>query len=238
MPAPAVTAREVSTALRRAGDRNKAAALQRFFKTGQGEYAEGDRFRGVTVPTQRALARRFRDLPLPELRKLLRSGIHEERLTALLIMVGQYQRGDAVQREQLHRLYLKHTRFVNNWDLVDSSAGYLIGPHIEGRPRPLLSRLARSPLVWERRIAVLATFHFIRNGSATETLWVARKLLRDGHDLIHKATGWMLREVGKRVDEKLLRQFLDRHAHAMPRTMLRYAIERLPAGVKKEYMKK
>jgi 3-methyladenine DNA glycosylase AlkD len=230
------TARDVSAALRRLADKKKAAVLQRFFKTGPGEYAEGDRFLGVTVPKQRAVAGQFHDLPLAELRKLLRSHVHEARLTALLIMVGQYRRGDAAYRERLYRTYLGHTRFINNWDLVDSSAEHIVGPHILQRPRPLLKKLARSPSLWERRIAMLATFHFIKNGEATETLWVARQLLCDGHDLIHKAAGWMLREVGKRVDERLLRRFLDRHAHAMPRTMLRYAVERLPAAAKKDYL--
>jgi 3-methyladenine DNA glycosylase AlkD len=236
MPASVLTAGDVSAVLRLLADEKRATVLRRFFKTGHGEYAEGDRFLGVTVPEQRSVARRFPDLPLPELCKLLRSAVHEERLTALLIMVAQYRRGNAARRERLHRAYLRHTRFINNWDLVDCSAEHVVGPHIARRPRPLLRRLARSPLVWERRIALLATFHFIKNGHAGETLWLARQLLRDGHDLIHKAAGWMLREVGKRVGQKPLRLFLDRHARAMPRTMLRYAVERLPAATKKEYL--
>jgi 3-methyladenine DNA glycosylase AlkD len=238
MKAATPTARDVSAALRRHRDKKKAAVLQRFFKTGPGEYAEGDRFLGVTVPKQRAVARQFAELRLVELRKLLRNGLHEERLTALLIMVRQYQCGGATDRERLYRTYLGHTQFINNWDLVDSSAVHIVGPHIAKAPRPLLRKLVRSSSVWERRIAALATFHFINNGDATESLWVARALLGDSHDLIHKATGWMLREVGKRVDEKALRRFLDRHAHAMPRTMLRYASERLPASVRKIYLQR
>jgi 3-methyladenine DNA glycosylase AlkD len=228
----------VSAALRRHRDRKKAADLQRFFKTGPGEYAEGDRFLGVTVPKQRAIARQFAELPLTELRKLLRSRLHEERLTALLIMVQQYRRGSTVARERLYRTYLRHTRFINNWDLVDSSAVHILGPHIAKAPRPLLRKLVRSQSVWERRMAALSTFHFINSGDATQSLWVAGALLGDNHDLIHKATGWMLREVGKRVDEKALRRFLDRHAGVMPRTMLRYAIERLPASVRQRYLQR
>jgi len=235
-PTSKPTARHVGSALRELGDKNKARLLQRFFKTGPGDYAEGDCFLGVTVPAQRTLVKRFSNLPLSEIQKLLKSSIHEQRLTALLIMVGQYQRGDAAYRNKLYRCYLAHTRFINNWDLVDASAEYIVGPHIADRPRSLLRKLIRSPLLWERRIGVLATFHFIKNGQAQETLWVAEQLLRDRHDLIHKAVGWMLREVGKRVDEKLLRRFLDRHAQKMPRTMLRYAIERLPPTARKKYL--
>lgn len=164
------TARDVAAALRRYRDPKKAAVLRRFFKTRPGEYAEGDRFLGVTVPHQRAVARQFPDLPLPELRKLLRSRLHEERLTALLIMVRQYQRGSAAQRERLHRTYLAHTRYINNWDLVNSSAEHIVGSHIAAAPRPLLRKLVRSRSVWERRIATLATFDFIKHGDASQTL--------------------------------------------------------------------
>jgi 3-methyladenine DNA glycosylase AlkD len=236
MPAP--TAKAVSSALRKLASPKKAAVLQRFFKTGPGEYADGDRFLGVMVPQQRTIAKRFADLPLPELRKLLRSPMHEERLTALLTMVRQYERGDARLRAALHRTYLANTRYINNWDLVDLSAPQIVGTHVARRPRPLLQRLVRSPLLWERRIAALATFHFIKNGDAAHAIWVVKKLLRDEHDLIHKAAGWMLRELGKRVSEKTLRSFLDEHAHTMPRTMLRYAIERLPAATRSRYLKR
>jgi 3-methyladenine DNA glycosylase AlkD len=151
-------------------------------------------------------------------------------------MVKQYKHADVAARGALHRLYLRHTRYVNNWDLVDSSAEYLVGPRIAGRPGPLLKRLIGSANLWERRIGVLATFHCIKQGRASEALWVARRLLQDPHDLIHKAVGWMLREVGKRVDAGVLRRFLSRNAPVMPRTMLRYAIERLPAAERKKYM--
>jgi 3-methyladenine DNA glycosylase AlkD len=232
------TARQVGYELRKLSDKKRAAILRRFFKTGAGEYAAGDRFLGVSVPQQRALVKSFRDLPLDELRKLLTSRFHEERLCALLIMVYQYAHHDARQREQLYRCYLAHTRHINNWDLVDSSAEFIVGAHIARQPRPLLQRLVRSRSLWERRTAALATFHFIKHGRPQETLWVARQLLRDEHDLIHKAVGWMLREVGKRVDPTLLRRFLDRHAARMPRTMLRYAIEQLPASTRRRYLRR
>lgn len=235
MAASGPTANQVSAALRRVRDRKKAALLQRYFKTGPGEYAEGDRFLGVTVPLQRAVAKQFSDLSLVELRKLLRSKWHEERLTALLIMVGQYRHGDAACRDRLYRTYLRHTRFINNWDLVDLSAVHIVGPQIANAPRPLLRKLVRSPSVWERRIAVLATFHLIDNGDATESLWIARALLGDEHDLIHKATGWMLREAGK-VDRPQLLRFLDTHAASMPRVTLRYAIEHLDQEQRSHYM--
>lgn len=190
----------------------------------------------MTVPQQRALAKRFARLPLREVRKLLRSGIHEKRLTALLIMVHQYRRGNSTERERLHRCYLSHTRFVNNWDLVDVSAEVLVGRHIAAKPRPPLRKLVRSRALWERRIAMIATFHFIKNGDAGEALWVAGQLLDDARDLVQKAVGWMLREVGKRVDEDALHRFLRRHAATMPRTTLRYAIERFPAHVRRRYL--
>lgn len=226
----------VLAALRARANPRKAAVLQRFFKTGAGEYAEGDRFLGIVVPVQRTIARRHADLALPEIRKLLRSPFHEARLTALLIMVSQYERGNATRRERLFRTYLASTRWINNWDLVDLSAPQIVGAHAAARPRPLLRRLVRSTSLWERRIAVLATFHLLKQGRGGETVWVARQLLRDEHDLIHKAVGWMLRELGKRVDPAALRTFLDRHAHHMPRTMLRYAIERLAPNVRARYL--
>lgn len=226
----------VSAALHRAADKRRAAFLVRFFKTAPGEYAHGDRFLGVTVPAQRTIAKEFATLPLREILKLLKSPLHEERLTALFIMVDQYRRGTPEERERLHRVYLRQSRFVNNWDLVDSSAEVLVGMHVACAPRPLLQKLVRSRSVWERRIAMIATLHFIRNGKGKEALWVAAQLLRDKHDLIHKAAGWMLREVGKRVDEKELRRFLDHNASHMPRTMLRYAIERLPPADRRRYL--
>jgi 3-methyladenine DNA glycosylase AlkD len=215
--------------LRAAANPEKARILQRFFKTGKGQYGEGDVFLGVMVPKQRAVAKRHSGLSLAEAEELLRSGIHEERLTALFILVHQFGKGDAATRGRIYRFYMKNTRRINNWDLVDASAPYIVGPYLEGRDKAVLRKLARSPNLWERRIAILSTVHFIRCGDPGEALRVAEMLLGDPHDLIHKAVGWMLREVGKRCGEDVETAFLERHCRTMPRTMLRYAIERLPA---------
>ena len=231
LPSAAVVRRRI-TALR---DPSRAKVLQRFFKTAPGEYAAGDRFLGITVPALRQLARLYRDLPLTEVVLLLKSRWHEERLVALLILVAQYQRGGRRQRDAIHRCYLRHRRRVNNWDLVDCSAEHIVGAHLRGRATGLLRKLASSPSVWDRRIAILATFHFIKTGDFAETLAIARILLKDSHDLIHKAVGWMLREFGKR-NERVEADFLRAHATDMPRTMLRYAVERFPEDVRRRYL--
>jgi 3-methyladenine DNA glycosylase AlkD len=218
--------------MRRAADPDKAAILQRFFKTGPGQYSEGDVFLGVTVPQSRAIAKKYADVALPEIKVLLDSKIHEERLVALLLLVQKYK--DAEDKKRIAKFYLDNIKQVNNWDLVDLSAPGIIGP-LGGRA--LLYRLARSDSLWERRIAIVATLHFIRQGDFADTIKIAKMLLHDKQDLIHKAAGWMLREVGKR-DEAALEQFLDKHCTAMPRTMLRYAIERLPAEKRLYYMRK
>ena len=192
-------------------------------------------FLGLTVPQVRALARHHADLPLPRVRDLLRSRWHEARLLALLILVRGFGHGDEKQRSRIARLYLANLAWVNNWDLVDSSAHLILGPHLARGDRALLDKLSRSPNLWRRRIAIMATFHYIRHNDFRDALRIARALLHDDHDLIHKAAGWMLREIGKR-DEAALRGFLDRHAGEMPRTMLRYAIERLPQGSRSFYM--
>lgn len=184
--------------MRMLGNRSRARVVQRYFKTGPGEYGAGDRFLGISVPVLRRLARAHQDLSLPEVTALLRSPWHEERVLALLILVRQYAKGTAREREVIHRLYLRNRRRVNNWDLVDCSAEYLVGAHLGGGNRELLQRLAASKSLWDRRIAVLATFHYIKRGEYRHTLRLARILLRDSHDLIHKAVGWMLREIGKR----------------------------------------
>lgn len=217
---------DLRRSLREAAEPDRAETLRRFFKTGPGEYGEGDVFLGVRVPEARKVARRFAALEEEDVLKLLRSPVHEERLVALVILVRRYERGDENTREHVYGLYLENTAWINNWDLVDASAPQVVGAHLLGRDRSILDRLVRSPSVWERRISIMATFAFIRAGDFEDTLRLARTLLRDGHDLIHKATGWMLREVGKR-DEDLLTRFLEEHAPDMPRTMLRYAIERL-----------
>ena len=210
----------------------------RFFKCGPGEYGEGDVFIGVTVPAQRAIARQFSDLPLGEVDRLLTSRIHEERLTALLILVHRFTRGDERERKQIFTLYMKRLRFINNWDLVDSSAAQIVGGWLADKPRGLLDRLARSTLLWSRRVAMIATYHYIQRGEHRDAIRIATILVNDPHDLIHKAVGWMLREVGKRASDAALDAFLERHAATMPRTMLRYAIERLPARERAHWMRR
>ena len=204
-----------------------AAAAMRFFKTGRGEYGAGDHFMGLRVPQLRALAKEFATLEPAPLRALLRSRWHEQRLLALIIMVEQSLRAAASQQAALRRLYLRELRYVNNWDLVDSSAAQLLRPQAGFARLALLRRLACSPQLWRRRVAVIATFDDIRRGEPELTMELCVALLADTHDLMHKACGWMLREAGKREPARL-RKFLRRHAAQMPRTMLRYAIERLP----------
>ncbi|GJG89151.1 hypothetical protein tb265_43320 [Gemmatimonadetes bacterium T265] len=222
--------------LRVAGDAGRARALHRFFQADPGGYGAGDTFVGVRVPDVRRLARAARGLALDDVAVLLRSPVHEERLLALLVLVDAYARGDGATRDVVFAFYLAHVAQVNNWDLVDASAPYVVGAHLAARDRGLLDDLAASPSVWERRIAVLATFHFVRRGEGADTLRLAARLLADRHPLIHKAVGWMLREVGKR-DPGALARFLDAHAGAMPRTMLRYAVERLAPAERQRYMR-
>ena len=214
---------------------DRAEGHASFFKTGPGEYGAGDRFLGVTVPQLRTIAREYRDMPLKYVVKLLQSPWHEERLLALLIMVGQYARADGPTRQTIHQLYLRNTKSINNWDLVDSSAAQIVGAHLEPRDRRVLRKLARSKSMWERRIAMIATYHYIRQRDFKDALTIAGLLRRDEHDLIHKAVGWMLREVGKR-DRGAEERFLRRHARTMPRTMLRYAIEKFPQPLRRRYL--
>ncbi|OGW79935.1 MAG: DNA alkylation repair protein [Omnitrophica bacterium RIFCSPLOWO2_12_FULL_44_17] len=223
--------------LKRKANPEKAAILQRFFKTGPGEYAENDIFLGIVVPEQRKIAKHYQFLSRRDVLKLIRSKIHEERLIGLLILIRQYDGGDSHVRAGIFRDYLKHTEFINNWDLVDLSAPNIAGNFLFDRKNPvLLRRLARSKHLWDRRIAIISTFSFIRRGKFPETLRIAKLLLRDQHDLIHKAVGWMLREVGKR-SLKTEEDFLRRYYRRMPRTMLRYAIERFPETKRKLYLK-
>ena len=209
----------------------------RFFKTGPGQYGEGDRFLGLTLPQIRAITREYRELPLEELSRLLDSEWHEERLVALIIATEQFHRGDATARRAIYNWYLARTDRINNWDLVDVSAHKIVGAYLIDRSRAPLRRLARSKLLWDRRIAIIATAAFIREGQFDDTLQIAKMLLGDKHDLMHKAVGWMLREVGKR-DVRVLRAFLDQHAATMPRTALRYSIERFPPALRQKYMKR
>ena len=210
--------------------------LQRFFKTGKGEYAEGDRFLGVRVPDMRAVARAGRGLPVAKVLPLLRSKWHEERLLALLLLVDAHLRAEEPEQRKILRVYLANTRYINNWDLVDSSAPEIVGPHADPLRPTLLVKLAKSKMLWERRIAIVATHYLIRRKKELRpTFLIAGMLLDDRHDLIHKAAGWMLREAGK-VDRAALERFLARHAAMMPRTMLRYALERLPSADRSRYM--
>ncbi len=227
--------RQAHTALIALANPDKATVLAVFFKTGEGQYAEGDRFLGLLVPAIRKLAKQFRDLSLPDCERLLNSPYNDERLLSLLILVGQYQQGDADLKEQVYRLYLKKRGQVNNWNLVDSSAPSIVGAHLIGQNRSLLYELAQSDSLWDRRIALLATFAFIRENDFADTLKLTEQLLADQHDLIHKACGWMLREVGKR-NQSELEKFLRRHHRAMPRTMLRYAIERFTPARRKTWL--
>ena len=231
-----MTAGMVQAELKEQADESRARHAMRFFKTGPGEYGEGDKFLGVRVPEQRKIAKKYRHLPLDEVRNLIRSPYHEERLTGLLILTYRFPKSDEHERMAIFKFYISHTPFVNNWDLVDVTAPKIVGHWLEKRSRKLLYELAGSESVWERRIAMLSTMHFIRNDDLKDTLQLAETLLKDTHDLIHKAVGWMLREAGKK-DLQKLEAFLDRHAGNMPRTMLRYAIERLPESRRRYYMK-
>jgi 3-methyladenine DNA glycosylase AlkD len=222
--------------LARLGNAQQAAILQRFFKTGPGEYGEGDRFRGIRVPVLRKLGRKYRQLPLAEAVNLLRSAFHEDRLLALFLLIDRYYRGTDAVKSSLHHSYLEHTASVNNWDLVDASAPHLVGHYLRDRNKDPLTRLTASPVLWERRIAIMATFAFIKVGNFDETLRIARLLLGDREDLIQKAVGWMLREVGKR-EITVAEAFLRAHHQEMPRTMLRYAIERFPEAKRQAFLK-
>jgi 3-methyladenine DNA glycosylase AlkD len=227
---------EIRIRLQSLADPEKAKALQRFFKTGPGEYGEGNIFIGLRVPEIRKLAIEYRGLSLSETVKLLQSPIHESRVLALLIMIRAYGKGDDSLKKEICDLYLQNTRFINNWDLVDISAEHIVGSHFRYGGRARLHALAASKLIWERRIAVMATFHYIKHGEFADTLQIAAMLLNDAEDLIHKAVGWMLREIGKR-DRAAEEQFLRAYCKIMPRTMLRYAIEKFPEQLRQRYLK-
>jgi 3-methyladenine DNA glycosylase AlkD len=229
-------AAEISARLRKLGDPERARLLQRYFKTGPGEYAEGDRFIGLKVPQVRLLLREYRCLTPTDSLPLLNSPIHEERLFALLALVRSFEKGDEAGREEVYALYLANTGRINNWDLVDVSAPNIVGGFLLERDRGPLDLLALSQSLWERRIAILATFTFIRQNHFDDSLRIARLLLHDREDLIHKAVGWMLREVGKR-DTAVEEEFLKGHCRVMPRTMLRYAIEKFPEEKRGIYLK-
>lgn len=234
-----ILVKKMQSALRAAANPEDAVFLQRFFKTGPGQYGEGDRFLGVRVPATRKIVKQFPDATLHDAVQLLKSEWHEERLLGLLTMVRNYQKGDTRARKAVYDAYLAHTAHINNWDLVDASAEHVVGPQLHGTvgAKRLLMKLVKSDLLWERRIAMLSAFHFIKQQDFTLALEIADQLLHDDADLIHKAVGWMLREIGNR-DQHVLEEFLRERATAMPRTMLRYAIERLPEARRRHYMRK
>ena len=226
---------DLAARLRQRADKSRVPVLQRFFKTGPGEYAEGDVFIGVTVPDLRRVCRECRGAAIPDVLALLGSVVHEERLLALLLLVEIFRRGSDETKREVYRLYLANTKFINNWDLVDSSAPHIVGAWLFARSRAPLRRLARSSSLWERRIAIIATQFFIRNGDLEETFRIADLLLQDHHDLIHKAVGWMLREAGNR-NPTAERSYLETRYPRMPRTMLRYAIEKFPEAERRRYL--
>ena len=222
--------------LQELGSREKAKVLQRFFKTGPGEYGEGDVFIGVKVPELRKLAKEYQEITVKEVKQLLKSAIHEERLLALFILVRKYSKGNETEKKRIYELYLKNTQFINNWDLVDGSAHHIIGAFLVDKSKEPLYSLAKSKNLWERRISIISTFYFIKHDKHAETLKISEILLTDEQDLIHKAVGWMLREIGKR-HMPTVENFLRKHYKRMPRTMLRYAIEKFPEDKRQGYLK-
>lgn len=230
-------ATKIKSDLAKLADREKAKFFPRFFKAGPGEYGEGDKFIGVTVPNMRLVARKYKNSNLKDLQELLNSPIHEHRLTALIILVNKYKRADEKLRKEIAEFYLKNTKHINNWDLVDLSACYILGGYYLDKDRSIIYKLVKSKHLWERRISVLTTFWFIKNNQYEDSLKIAKILLYDKHDLIHKAVGWMLREIGKK-DVKVLENFLQKYYQVMPRTMLRYAIEKFPEAKRQKYLKK
>ncbi len=222
--------------LRACGSKKKAKILAGFFKTGKGQYGEGDVFIGVMVPVQRRIAKKYRDMTLADVTKLLHSREHEYRLTALFILVDQFACADELTKRKIYNLYLANTKWINNWDLVDLSAYKIVGDFLADKDKGILTKLAHSENLWERRIAVLSTFAYIKDAKHEQAFHIAEILLEDKHDLIHKAVGWMLREVGKRCGQNIERQFLDKHYKVMPRTMLRYSLEHFSGSTRARYM--
>lgn len=234
-----MTANKVKQELKKLSNLKKAKTHSRFFKTGKGEYGEGDKFLGLTVPQQRQIAKEHAALPLKEIQKLLKSKIHEHRLTALFILIHQYQKGNDHLKETIYDFYLKNTNNVNNWDLVDTSAPKIIGDYLlnKASKRKILYQLARSSNLWKRRIATISTFAFIKSKEFKDALAIAEILVNDKHDLIHKAAGWMLREIGK-INQATEEKFLKKYYKTMPRTMLRYAIEKFNEKKRRLYLQK
>src|ERR1017187_9220312 len=228
---------EIKKEIKKNANPQKAELLQRFFKTGPGQYGEGDIFLGIMVPVQRSIAKKYKALPLKDLKELLFSDKHEERLIALLILVEQFKKGDEQLKEDIFTFYHIHTKRINNWDLVDLTAHIISGSYLMDKDKIILYKLAESKNIWDRRIAVISTFYFIKNNVFNDALGIAEKLLNDPHDLIQKAVGWMLREIGNR-DMNTEEGFLEKNYKKMPRTMLRYAIEKFPENKRLAYLKR
>ncbi|MCP4650530.1 MAG: DNA alkylation repair protein [PVC group bacterium] len=226
----------IKSKLKKLACKKTAEQLQRFFKTGPGEYGEGDIFYGIKVPVLRDLSKQYKDIEIKEVKSLLKSPYHEERLLALFILTLKFDKGDLKVKEGIYKSYLAHTKYINNWDLVDLSAYKIVGVYLSDKSRKPLYALAKSKSLWERRIAVISTFYFIKNNDFTDILKISRLLISDKEDLMHKAVGWMLREVGKR-DLKTEEEFLKKYYKRMPRTMLRYAIEKFPELKRQKYLK-
>ena len=233
---PPIKISELKATIRKNANQQHAKNMQWFFKTGKGEYGEGDKFLGLKVPLQRKIAKEFSNIELSALKQLLHSKIHEDRLISLLILVDKYQNADEKEKEHVYKFYLQNRKHINNWDLVDLSAPKIVGQHLLDREKEILYKYARSKKLWDKRIAILSTATFIKNEEFTTTLELSDILLYDDHDLIHKAVGWMLREVGK-MNVKTLEDYLKPRYNKMPRTMLRYAIEKFPEGKRKKYLK-
>jgi 3-methyladenine DNA glycosylase AlkD len=226
----------ILSSLKQISSPERALTSQRFFKTGKGDYGEGDVFLGATVPRCRKIAKEFSGIDLQDVKKHLSSKYHEERLIALLVLVEKFNHADENIKKEIYEFYLENKKYVNNWDLVDLSADKIVGQYLLGKNKSRLHNLAKSESLWDRRIAIVSTYAFIKKGNFDETLKISEILLKDDRDLIQKASGWMLREVGKR-DAIILKQFLARYYKEMPRTMLRYAIERFPEEMRKSYLK-
>jgi 3-methyladenine DNA glycosylase AlkD len=226
---------EIRKEIKKQANPKQAVILQRFFKTGKGEYGEDDIFYGIKVPEQRTIARKFKDLAFEDIKVLISFKVHEERLIAAFILVDQYKSGDEKKKKEVFNFYIKNRKGINNWDLVDLSAPKIVGMYLLDKEKDLLYKYARSKDLWEKRIAILSTYTFIREHFFEDTLNISEILLNDKHDLIHKAAGWMLREIGNR-DMEAEEQFLRKHYKSMPRTMLRYAIEKFPEKKRKDYL--
>ena len=230
-----MSSQELSKILRKLADPVIAGHSRRFFKTGKGEYGEGDTFLGIRVPVLRQQAKKHKDISLKETLRLLKSVYHEERLCVLFILTHQFEKANKQHRTVIYKLYLANTQYINNWDLVDASAHKIVGAYLENKSRQPLYKLCKSKNLWERRIAIIATFWFIKLNQFDDTLEISKQLINDKEDLIHKAVGWMLREVGNR-DIAFEREFLKTHYKNMPRTMLRYAIEKFPKRERKKFL--